>query len=144
MKKKLVLLGLLSYAMAVNGSGLGGSQLQYQDAVLITGIAVALYSYHTCDSIAKYGETLIKQYGSMAIAGGAGLAVFYSNHFNNMIPERLLVNQFFNALNKILPYWFGLVIAGATYSNFCDRYDDWFKPKKKKKKKPTVTVDVNT
>jgi hypothetical protein len=145
MKKKLVLLGLLSYAMAVNGSGLGGSQLQYQDAVLITAIAVAVYAYHTCDSVAKYAEVAIKHYGSMAIAGGAGLAVFYSDQFNNMIPEQLLVSQSFNALNKILPYWFGLVVAGATYSNFCDRYDEWFNPKKKesKKKEPAVVVSVN-
>jgi hypothetical protein len=130
MKKKLLLLGLLSYSVAFGGDGLFGSDLHYQHAVLITTVGAVIYAFNTCKSFTKCAN-LLKHYVSLVIAGGAGLAVFYSDQFNNMVPEQLRVNQFCDGLNTVLPYWFGAVIAGATYSNFCDRYDAWFKPEKK-------------
>jgi hypothetical protein len=144
MKKKLLLIALLGYSTAFGSAELFGSQLHYQDAVLVTAVGVALYAFNTCNSIAKYGNVL-KHFLSLAIAGGAGVAVLYSDQFNDMVPNSLRLNQFFDGLNTVLPYWFGFVIAGATYSNFCDRYDAFFEPTAPPKKKdPTVTVAVIT
>lgn len=146
MKKKLLLMGLLIQATVTQGaSGLFGSQVNYQDVVLVTAVGTLLYAYNACGSLAQYGDVL-KQYLSIIIGCGAGIAVLYSDQFNDMIPKSLHINEFFKGLNTVLPYWFGIVIAGATYSNFCDRYDAFFKGKEKEKKeqkKPTVTVDVN-
>jgi hypothetical protein len=134
MKKKLLLLALLSYSTAFGSSGLLGSQLQYQDVVLGTAVLAVVYAFNMCDSIAKYGNVL-KEYLSLSIAGAAGLAVIYSDQFNNMVPEPMRVNQLCDSVNTVLPYWFGVVIAAATYSKFCDLYDYYFiKPKKEENK----------
>lgn len=146
MKKKLLLMALLVQAMGAEPDlGLFGSQVHYQDIVLVTAVGTLLYAYNACESLAQYGD-ILKEYLSIIIGGGAGIAVLYSDQFNDMVPQSLQINEFFKGLNTVLPYWFGIVIAGATYSNFCDRYDAFFKGKekeKKEKKNPTVTVDVN-